>query len=66
MTTPRAKQQQRSKDRRYRASVKAKAIASMGGKCSCCGFDDERALRFHHLKPLSAAQGSGPKARRSK
>ena len=41
-----------TKHRVHRASVKAKAIAMMGGKCSRCGFDDVRALRFHHINPL--------------
>jgi hypothetical protein len=41
-----------SKHREYRRSVKAKAIAMKGGRCQRCGFDDVRALRFHHVKPL--------------
>jgi hypothetical protein len=39
--------------RQYRARVKAKAIALAGGHCQRCGFDaDERALQFHHTKPV--------------
>ena len=43
-----------TKHRVHRASVKAKAIAMMGGKCSRCGFDDVRALRFCPISPLDA------------
>jgi hypothetical protein len=46
------KPQQISKHRAYRRSVKARAIAMLGGCCSRCGFSDERALRFHHVKPV--------------
>jgi hypothetical protein len=41
-----------SKHQRYRQSVKARAIAMMGGRCSICGFSDERALRLCHCVPL--------------
>jgi hypothetical protein len=41
-----------SKHQAYRARTKAKAIALFGGRCQRCGFDDARALRFHHVKPV--------------
>ena len=41
----------KSKHARYRAKIKRLAIAFMGGKCVRCGFDDERALQFDHVKP---------------
>jgi hypothetical protein len=41
-----------SKHRRYRSRTKARAIALKGGQCERCGFSDERALRFHHVKPV--------------
>ena len=41
-----------SKHQEYRRNVKARAVAMMGGCCSRCGFDDARALRFHHTKPI--------------
>jgi hypothetical protein len=41
-----------SKHQRYRRSVKERAIALKGGQCERCGFSDERALRFHHVKPV--------------
>jgi hypothetical protein len=42
-----------SKHREYRRRTKLKAIALKGGRCERCGFaDDERALRFHHVKPV--------------
>ena len=28
--------------------MKSRAIKAMGGKCSKCGYADERALQFHH------------------
>jgi hypothetical protein len=42
----------KSKHRNYRARMKATAIAAKGGVCAQCGFADERALRFHHVKPV--------------
>ena len=42
---------QQSKHQRYRHSVKARAIAMLGGRCSVCGFSDERALRLCHRTP---------------
>jgi hypothetical protein len=41
-----------SKHQKHRRSVKAKAIALLGGCCSRCGFADARALRMHHVKPV--------------
>jgi hypothetical protein len=41
-----------SKHRTYRARTKARAIEMLGGRCSVCGYSDERALRFHHVKPV--------------
>ena len=41
-----------SKHRAYRSRTKARAIALKGGRCERCGFSDERALRFHHTKPV--------------
>ena len=41
-----------SKHRAYRARTKAKALTMMGGQCERCGFDDARALRLHHDKPV--------------
>ena len=61
MTTPRAKQQQRTKDRRYRATVKARALAIKGARCERCGFDDARALRMHHTKPIRRGRSGLPK-----
>jgi hypothetical protein len=43
---------QRSKHRDYRRRTKARAIALKGGRCERCGFADQRALRFHHVKPV--------------
>ena len=40
-----------SKHRTYRSRTKAKAVAMKGGRCERCGFDDVRALRFHHRVP---------------
>jgi hypothetical protein len=54
---------QQSKHQRYRHSVKARAIAMMGGRCSVCGFSDERALRLCHRVPLQRRrQGLSKKA----
>jgi 5-methylcytosine-specific restriction endonuclease McrA len=36
---------------RYRRVLRRKAIAKLGGRCSC-GYDDERALVFDHIKPV--------------
>jgi hypothetical protein len=44
--------QQTDKRRAYRIRVKAKALEMMGSKCERCGYDDARALRLHHSKPL--------------
>ena len=41
-----------SKHRAYRSRTKSRAIEMLGGCCSRCGFSDERALRFHHVKPV--------------
>ena len=41
-----------SKHREYRRNVKAKAIAMKGGRCEQCGFEDERALCFRHVRPV--------------
>jgi hypothetical protein len=41
-----------SKHREYRRNVKARAIALKGGRCERCGVPDQRALRFHHVKPV--------------
>jgi hypothetical protein len=41
-----------NKHRAYRSRTKARAIEMLGGRCSVCGFSDERALRFHHVKPV--------------
>lgn len=41
-----------SKHQRYRRSVKQRAIGMLGGKCERSGFDDESALRFHHVNPV--------------
>jgi 5-methylcytosine-specific restriction endonuclease McrA len=40
------------RDRRYRRELRHRAIQKMGGKCMHCGFDDERALVFDHIKPV--------------
>jgi hypothetical protein len=57
------KPQQISKHQRYRRSTKARAIAMMGGRCSVCGFADERALRLCHRVPLQRRrQGLSKKA----
>jgi hypothetical protein len=44
-----------SKHREYRIRVKARALAMKGGCCERCGYEDERALRFHHTKPVRRA-----------
>ena len=37
----------------FRKSVKIVAVASMGGKCQCCGYDKcVQALELHHINPL--------------
>jgi 5-methylcytosine-specific restriction endonuclease McrA len=41
----------KSKHAIHRAKVRRQAIALMGGRCQRCGFDDERALQFDHVKP---------------
>lgn len=36
----------------YRRSVKARAVAAMGGKCCACGYGRSiRAMHFHHMDP---------------
>lgn len=45
-----------NKHRHYRARTKARAIEMMGSRCSKCGFDDVRALRFQHTKPVLRAR----------
>jgi hypothetical protein len=47
-----ARVMKQSKHRDYRRSVKVRAIALKGGRCERCGFADERALRFHHTRPV--------------
>ncbi len=55
-----------SKHQAYRSRTKARAIALKGGKCERCGFADERALRFHHVKPVRrGSNGLSRKARTS-
>lgn len=40
------------KVKNFRKSVKTVAIASMGGKCQCCGYDKcAPALELHHIDP---------------
>jgi hypothetical protein len=52
-----------SKHRAYRSRTKARAIAMLGGRCSVCGFSDERALRLCHRVPLQRRrQGLSKKA----
>lgn len=41
-----------SKYQAYRSRTKARAIELLGGRCSICGFADERALRLCHRVPL--------------
>jgi hypothetical protein len=41
-----------SKHQVHRRRTKARAIEMLGGKCSRCGFADERALRLCHRVPL--------------
>ena len=50
-----------SKHQEHRSRVKAKAIALKGGCCQRCGFDDGRALRFHHRVPLRRGFNGLPK-----
>lgn len=35
----------------YNWRKKLELIASLGGKCSCCGFSDVRALDIDHIDP---------------
>jgi hypothetical protein len=52
-----------SKHRAYRSRTKARAIEMLGGKCSRCGFSDERVLRLCHRVPLQRRrQGLSKKA----
>ena len=37
---------------RSRQKRKAKIISDRGGKCEGCGYDDVRALQWHHTVPL--------------
>ena len=37
---------------RSRAKRKVEAIIERGGECERCGFDDVRALQWHHTIPL--------------
>jgi hypothetical protein len=46
------KQTSTSKHQQHRRRTRLRALDLLGNKCQCCGFDDERALRFHHTKPL--------------
>ena len=45
------KPQPLTKHQRHRRAVKLRAIEMLGGKCSRCGFSDERALRLCHRVP---------------
>jgi len=53
----------KSKHAIHRAKVRRQAIAIMGGCCQRCGFNDDRALHFDHVKParrgLSGRNRSG-------
>lgn len=56
---PSVKEAVRIRGAKYNASIRAKVIALLGGKCSRCPFSDSRALQVDHIN------GGGAKERRT-
>lgn len=51
-----------SKHSRYRARLRAEAIAALGGKCRACGYDRAAALNVcRTIKPRRGAMAPKPK-----